>query len=170
MGTVIRAEQRADLEGVRAVNLAAFGQPEEADLVDRLREVAQPFISLVAEIEGRVVGHILFTAVTIEGEDGVVPAIGLAPMAVEPSYQRTGIGSALVERGLEACREGGHEVVVVLGHPQYYPRFGFQRASAHAIRYEAEVPDEVFMVLELSPGALAGRAGIVHYHPEFSKL
>ena len=165
----IRPEAAADRAAIHQVNLAAFDQPLEAELVDRLRPVAEPFISLVAEIDDEVVGHILFTSVTVG--DGHEPrqAIGLAPMAVIPEHQRSGIGSTLVERGLEACRTAGHSVVVVLGHPGYYPRFGFERASRHRIRFEAPVPDEAFMVLELVPGALSSVSGIVRYHPEFSR-
>lgn len=166
----IRPEVATDRGAVHAINAAAFEQEAEAQLVDRLRETAEPLISLVAEIEGQVVGHILFSGVSITGENGVWAAIGLAPMAVEPSHQRDGIGSALVISGLKACRAEGHEIVVVLGHPKYYPRFGFERASTHGIRWEIEVPDEVFMVLELVPDALEGTTGVVRYHPEFGRL
>jgi putative acetyltransferase len=166
----VRPETTEDRKVVHAINATAFEQEEEADLVERLRGTAEPIISLVAEIDGQVVGHILFTGVSIAGEAGVYSAMGLAPMAVEPSHQRHGVGSALVERGLEACREAGHEIVVVLGHPEYYPRFGFERASLHGIRWDVEVPDEAFMVLELVPGALGSRAGVVRYHSEFGKL
>lgn len=166
----IRPETAADRKAVHSINVAAFGQEAEADLVERLRGTAEPFISLVAEIDRQVVGHILFTGVSITGENGVSGAMGLAPMAVEPSRQRDGVGAALVRRGLEVCRQAGHEIVVVLGHAQYYPRFGFERASVHGIRWEEEAPDEAFMVLELVPGALEGRAGVVRYHPEFDRL
>jgi putative acetyltransferase len=166
----IRPEEDRDHLAIYAITSAAFNGGEEADLIDRLRQAADPFISLVAELEGRVVGHILFTSVTITGPEGDSAGIGLAPMAVAPGLQRQGIGSALVESGLEVCREAGHQVAVVLGHPQYYPRFGFERASAHGIRWEIEVPEEAFMVLELAPGALVGRSGVVRYHPEFGKL
>jgi putative acetyltransferase len=166
----IRQEAAADREVVHAINAAAFEQEAEADLVERLRGKAEPCISLVAEIDGQIVGHILFTGVSITSEIGVYRAMGLAPMAVEPSHQRHGVGSALVARGLEACREAGHEIVLVLGHPEYYPRFGFERASTHGIRWEIEVPDEAFMVMELVPGALEGRAGVVQYHAEFGEL
>ena len=167
---IVRPEEDRDHLAIYAITSAAFDGGEEADLIDRLRQTADPFISLVAEVEGRVVGHILFTPVSFTGPAGASPGIGLAPMAVAPGLQRRGIGSALVERGLEACREAGHQAAVVLGHPEYYPRFGFDRASAHGIRWEIEVPDEAFMVLELVPGALEGRSGVVHYHPEFGRL
>jgi putative acetyltransferase len=168
--TLVRPEEERDQLAIYAITAAAFDGAPEADLIDRLRQVADPFISLVAEVDGRVVGHILFTPVSITGTEETSMEMGLAPMAVAPGLQRRGIGSALVERGLVACREAGHDIVVVLGHPEYYPRFGFERASTHGIRWEAEVPDEVFMVLELTPETLASRTGVVRYHPEFSQL
>lgn len=167
---IIRTENDRDHLAIYAITAAAFDGTEEAELIDRLRDTADPFISLVAEIDGRVVGHILFTPVSITGPEHTSAGMGLAPMAVAPGLQRRGIGSALVESGLEVCREGGHQLAVVLGHPEYYPRFGFERASTHGIRWEIEVPEEAFMVLELSPGALEGRTGVVRYHPEFGKL
>jgi putative acetyltransferase len=118
----------------------------------------------------QVVGHILFTAVTVEPEVPAWTALGLAPMAVLPQYQRQGVGSQLVRAGLAECLRQGHTVVVVLGHPAYYPRFGFVPAAAKGLRCEYPVPDEVFMVAELMPEALAGRTGLVKYRPEFAKV
>ena len=167
---VVRTEEPGDEASIRAVNEAAFETPTEADLVDRLREQARPFISLVAVRADEIVGHILFTPVTVTSADSSYQAIGLAPMAVLPRQQRRGVGSRLVEAGLAACREAGLEVVVVLGHPEYYPRFGFEPASRRGLRSEYDVPDEVFMALGLRPGALEGRGGLVQYHPEFGRL
>ncbi len=164
---LIRPERPDDVAAVHTVNAAAFGQPEEADLVDALRLAGAATLSLVAERDGEIVGHILFSPVTIESDRGSFEAIGLAPMAVAPSCQRQGIGSRLIRAGLRECRRAGHEIVVVLGHPEYYPRFGFVPSKPLGIRYEAEVPEEAFMVLELRQGALAGRGGIVRYRPEF---
>jgi putative acetyltransferase len=162
---VIRSETTADEAAIRQINEAAFGQPLEAELVDALREVAEPFLSLVAEVEGRVVGHILFTPVTIGGGPEPVEVLGLAPMAVAPEHQRQGIGSLLVRHGLGVCQAMGYEAVVVLGHPSYYPRFGFRRASEFRIRFAEPVPDEAFMAIELVPGGLAGVRGTARYHP-----
>jgi putative acetyltransferase len=148
----------------------AFGHAGEADLVDALREEAQPYISLVALLEGRVVGHIFFSPVTIADEDSSFTAMGLAPMAVLPEHQRRGIGSRLIRQGLEECRRDGHNVVVVLGHPDYYPRFGFEPAAPKGIRSEYDVSDDTFMVVELEPGALANRKGIVKYHAAFARF
>ena len=167
---IIRAETSEDRESVHRVNELAFPTPSEADLVDALREKAHPYISLVAIAEDQVVGHIFFSPVTIESEPGAFTAMGLAPMAVLPEYQRQGIGSLLVREGLSECQRIGHDVVVVLGHSSYYPRFGFVPASSKRLRSEYDVRDEVFMVAELTPGALRGRTGLVKYHPEFGKL
>jgi len=166
----IRTESTKDNESVRRVNELAFEQPNEADLVDALRANARPFISLVAVVDEQVVGHIFFSPVSIESENGVFTAMGLAPMAVLPEYQNQGIGSQLVREGLKACQRLGHDIVVVLGHANYYPRFGFTPASLKGLRSEYDVPDEVFMVTELVAGALEGRRGLVKYHPEFSKV
>ena len=166
----IRPERREDQTAVHRVNELAFGQSGEADLVDALRERVDAFISLVATIDGSVVGHIFFSPVTIESKKTAFAAIGLAPMAVLPTHQNQGVGSLLVREGLKECRRLGHHIVVVLGHPNFYPRFGFEPAGSKGLRCEYDVPDEVFMVTELTPGALAGRGGLVKYHDEFGKV
>ena len=167
---IVRAEIAEDYEAVRRVNESAFGRPNEADLVEALRSHARPHISLVAVLDGQVVGHIFFSPVLIESEGGVWSAMGLAPMAVQPEYQGQGIGGRLVREGLSECQRLGHSVVVVLGHPDYYPRFGFTKARLKGLRCEYDVPDEVFMVTELEPQALDGRQGLVKYHPEFGNV
>src|ERR1043166_1193433 len=164
---IIRAETEADREAVRVVNESAFGRREEADLVDALRESAKPRVSLVADEDGRVVGHIFFSPVAVESERGAWPALGLGPMAVLPERQGRGVGSALVREGLSECRRLGHEGVFVLGPARSYPRFGFAPAAAFGITCEFPSRVENFMVVELRPGALAGRAGLVRYSPEF---
>jgi putative acetyltransferase len=164
----IRPESSADIDAVHALLCAAFGQEQEAKLVDQLRGVASIF-SFVAIQAGQVVGHICFSPVTIEGEcPNPLKMVGLAPLAVHPDAQRQGIGSALVRHGLAACAELGCQVVVVLGHPTYYPKFGFIPPQQMGLGCEYPVPAEVFMVLELEPGALAGCRGTVKYRPEFN--
>jgi putative acetyltransferase len=166
----IRQEGPEDAAAIRQVNEQAFGQAEEADIVDALRRRGAFTLSLVALLGDKVVGHILFTPVTIDSGNTSFEALGLGPMAVLPPYQRMGIGSKLIRAGLDQCRQAGHEIVVVLGHPEYYPRFGFSPAKPLGIQYEQEVPDEVFMIAELHAGSLAGRTGIVRYQPEFNSV
>jgi putative acetyltransferase len=165
----IRVEKECDREAVRAVNISAFETTSEADLVDALRQQAHPIISLVAEENGEVVGHILFSPVSLSGQPNL-KVMGLAPMAVAPSQQKKGTGSALVQSGLDHCRKLGFVAVVVLGHPQYYPRFGFSPASQFGVDSEYDVPDEVFMAMELQPDALSGIIGTVRYHSAFSNI
>jgi putative acetyltransferase len=167
---IVRAEAPADLVSIRRVVEIAFGGPLEADLVDALRAAGAMTLSLVAEVDGNVVGHIAFSPVTIDTEAGPFAAVGLAPMAVLPEHQRAGVGTRLAREGLDELRRLGHGAVVVLGHPEYYPRFGFERASRFGVRWENECPDEAFMALELRPGALAGRAGVLRYRPEFTEV
>lgn len=162
----IREEQPEDVDAVRRVNTEAFGQPGEAALVDALRTSCEERLSLVAVEGDDILGHILFTPATI----GDVQGMGLAPMAVTPERQRDGIGSKLVRAGLVELAECGCPFVIVLGHPDYYPRFGFERASARDVRCEWEVPDEAFMLLVLDVAAMDGMSGLARYRPEFSQL
>ena len=163
----IRPERSVDADAIRAVTAAAFPTPAEAALVDALRRQQAAVISLVAEDGGQVVGHILFSPVTLDGSDQGI--VGLAPMAVSPGRQRQGIGSELVRAGLDATRDCGAAGVVVVGHPAFYPRFGFVPASRFGLRCEYDVPDDVFMALELSPGALR-TGGFIRYHAAFADL
>mgnify|MGYP005833858151 CR=1 FL=1 len=168
-GPTIRPERAEDEAAVRQVVELAFGRPVEARLVELLRRREQ-IISLVAEIDGQVVGHIMFAEVTVGG--WACNVLGLAPLAVLPARQGQGVGSALVRQGLEACRQAGAAAVIVLGHPTYYPRFGFTPASSFGLRYEnphfsPEQIEAAFMALELVPGGLAGVGGLVGLGPEF---
>ena len=163
----IRREAPEDFDAIRHVNEQAFGRAVEADLVDHLRSRGVLTISLVATQDGEIVGHIAFSPVAVESGPASFEAITLAPIAVLPAHQRQGIGSQLVRAGLEECRQLGHEIVVVVGHPEYYPRFGFAPGKPRGIGCEFEAPDEAWMVLELREGALAGRDGIVKFQPEF---
>jgi putative acetyltransferase len=162
----VREEEQRDRESVHALNVAAFETSAEADLVDALREQARPVLSLVAEEAARIVGHVLFTPVSLSGHaDRRI--MGLAPMAVAPERQRKGIGSALVRAGLERCRDLGFGAGMVLGHPSFYPRFGFQPAARFGVACEYDAPAEAFMLVELVPGYLRGASGTVQFHPAF---
>jgi putative acetyltransferase len=166
---IIRKEDPKDYAAVHAVNAAAFETEAEANLVDVLRMEAQPIVSLVAEEAGLVVGHALFSPVSLSGFRDL-KIMGLGPMAVIPKYQRKGIGSALIETGLEICKRLGYGAVIVLGHPGYYPRFGFRPSVLYDITCEYDVPENVFMVLELQPGYLDGSSGVIKYHPAFNNV
>jgi putative acetyltransferase len=163
----IRPELRGDIRSIRAVNLTAFETSTEADLVDVLRDQADPCVSLVAEEDGIILGHILFSPATLSAYPEL-KLMGLAPMAVVPGRQRQGIGSALVHEGLTACTKLGVGAVVVLGHAEYYPRFGFTPASRFGLSCEYDVADDVFMAVELEHGILRGKSGTVSYHPAFA--
>lgn len=165
---LIRDEKVSDWAAVSAVNESAFETSLEANLVDTLRTQVQPVISLVAEEDRNVIGHILFSPVSLSGHPKS-KIMGLAPMAVTPELQRKGIGSALVKAGLERCEQIGFGAVAVLGHPEYYPRFGFAPSSHFGIGCEYDVAEEVFMVLELEPGYLHDKSGTIKFHPAFDQ-
>jgi putative acetyltransferase len=164
---LIRGERPEDIPAIHEVHALAFGRPAEAELVDALRAARKATLSLVAVEDDRIVGHILFSPVTIDGGHRRLPAVGLAPMAVLPDRQRRGIGSQLVTIGLRECRNAGYGCVVVVGYPTYYPRFGFVPASRHGLTSEYAVPDEAFMVLAWDEAVLKDLGGVVRYQPEF---
>lgn len=170
MQSQIRDERPEDEAAVAAVVEQAFGRALEADLVAALRRNGTVALSLVAEAEGRLLGHILFSPVIIEGAAEGFAAAGLAPLAVLPAFQRLGIGSALVSAGLGRARELGYARVLVMGDPAYYQRFGFSPAAAAGIRYPGDLPQEAFMAIALEPGALDGCAGTARYAPEFDAV
>jgi len=168
----VRPERPDDHEAVFEINHEAFGGDSEARLVEALRRSPAfiPELSLVALDGSRTVGHILFTKILVRDSGQSHDALALAPMGVLPAHQKQGIGTALVRRGLQDARALGHSVVIVVGHPEYYPRFGFVPAKPLGIRAPFEVPSEAFMVLELRPNALKGVHGEVEYPPEFNPV
>lgn len=167
----VRAEAPGDRGAVREVIEAAFGRSDEASLVDALSDAGPLIVSLVALEDGSVVGHVLFSPVSVEPEaPGRFSAFGLAPLAVLPAYQRRGIGSRLVREGIEECRRSGCDAVFVVGDPSYYRRFGFMPAATRGMRCEYPAPDEAFMAMELRAGALDGARDLVKYRPEFAAL
>jgi len=165
---IVRREKPEDIEGIREVNERAFGKPQEGDIVNVLRETCPEALSFVALEEDRVVGHILFSPATIHSGDNEVRGMGLAPMAVMPDHQRQGIGSRLIQAGLEALKKSSYPFVIVVGHPEYYPKFGFVPASDHGLKCQWDgVPDEAFMVLVLDESAMKGVSGVARYRSEF---
>jgi putative acetyltransferase len=160
-----KTEDAGDRSAIRSIHEAAFGRPDEAGLIDILRAEGAVLASLVAEREGRIVGHLLFSRMWIETSTGEVSAAALAPVAVEPEHQRRGIGARLIRYGLDLLRAGGERIVIVLGHPQYYSRFGFSPANARPL--ESPFPADSYMAMELVPGSLDGIRGKVRYPAAF---
>lgn len=177
MPLTIRPETPTDYPGISEVNDLAFGQPAEGKLVEKLRKNPKfvPELSLVAEVDGRIVGHVLFFPIVIKSGAGdeeceEYETISLAPISVLPEFQKQGIGGGLIKEGLEACRKLGYGSAIVLGHPEYYPKFGFEPASKWGIKDPFGAPEEAFMALELKDGALEGVSGVVEYPEEFNEV
>lgn len=162
----IREEQLGDIAAIREVNQRAFGQDQEGNIVDALRANGAALLSLVAALDDRVVGHIMYSPLLV----GEVAAAALGPMAVLPEHQRQGIGSKLVEVGNRKLKESGCPFIIAVGHVNFYPRFGFKPASTCGITCEWEMPDDVFMVLALDHAKMPGVSGLAKYRPEFSTV
>ena len=162
----IRPEQPGDVSAVRDVNRRAFGQDQEASIVDALRTNGATLLSLVAIFDRAVIGHIMYSPLLV----GDVMGAALGPMAVSPEHQRQGVGSSLVEAGTRHLTHRGYPFIVVLGHSTFYPRFGFRPARTYGITCEWDVPDDVFMVLVLDPGKMQGVSGLAKYRHEFSSV
>lgn len=167
---LVREETPADRDFIRDVNRQAFGGDAEGALIDQLRADGDVLLSLVAQVDGEIVGHILFSRLEAEVNGRPLKVASLAPMAVTPEFQGRGIGTALVERGLALCRERGISAVVVLGHPDYYPRFGFSARKGQALQSAYSGAGEAYMALELVPGALSGVTGTVRYPQAFHQV
>jgi putative acetyltransferase len=167
---IFRPEQLHEVEAIHAVERAAFGREAEAGLVDQIRASGGITLSLVAVDDDEIVGHVLFSPVTIHSETGEFRALGMGPVAVRPDCQKQGVGSGLIRTSLDILHQQGHAVVVVEGDPIYYARFGFEDASRFGLDCEFNPPPGCFMVLELRAGALAGRTGMVYYLPEFQNV
>jgi putative acetyltransferase len=163
----IREERSDDVPAVRDLNRRAFGQGQESNIVDALRGNGAALLSVVATVNGRVVGHIMYSPAIIAGN---VTGAALGPMAVLPAYQRQGIGSKLIEAGNRKLKDAGCPFILVVGHADYYPRFGFRPASEHGIKCEWEVPDEVFMLLVLDEAKMKDVSGLAKYRHEFSSV
>lgn len=170
MNLTIRDERPEDQVAIRRLNEEAFGQPLEGRLVDLLRANAGVLLSLVAVADEQVVGHILFSPVQLEAGERMLEGAGLGPMSVSPELQRRGIGSRLIEEGTRRIQQQALPFIVVIGHPDYYPRFGFTPANRHGLTCQWDVPDGVFMVLPLTPSRLEGVSGLARYREEFSTV
>jgi putative acetyltransferase len=167
MPIAIREERPGDITAVRQLNQRAFGQDQEANIVDALRSNGGALLSLVATLDDRVVGQIMYSPLVV---DGTFEGAGLGPMAVLPEHQRQGIGSNLVEAGNRKLKDGGCPFIIVVGHPDYYPRFGFRPARAQGITSEWDLPDNVFMLLVLDQTKMQGASGLAKYRHEFSTV
>ena len=164
----IRGEQAGEYQEIRQVIVAAFGGDIEANLVELLRDRNKAPVALIAVSDNKIVGHVMFSPVTITLAPKAFRAVGLAPLAVLPEFQRQGIGSMLAREGLKKCAGTGFEMAVVLGSPYYYPRFGFSRASLYGLGNEYDT-NEHFMAMELKNGALDKVSGTVRYSLEFKE-
>jgi putative acetyltransferase len=167
MAVQIRPETDDDRESIRDVNRAAFESEAEVGLVDALRDGRHVTLSLVAVVDGTIVGHILFSRLSIASNTERLDAVSLGPMSVLPTHQRQGVGTRLVESGLEACRQQDDNIVLVLGHPAFYPRFGFSAKLALPL-HSVFGGGDPWMAAELAPGALDGVSGQVTFAPPFS--
>jgi len=169
MDIEIRPENPDDYAGIKLVCDLAFARPNEGEMVSALRKNPRFMkkLSLVALAGGTIVGHILLFPIDIVTPDGPVPSLSLAPLGVRPEHQNMGIGGKLVEAGIEASRSEGFASVILVGHPDYYPRFGFQPAVEWGIRPLFDAPREAFMALELQDGSLQGISGVVATPPEY---
>jgi putative acetyltransferase len=170
---IIRKEQASDHNQIWALNSESYASVAEANLVNDLRNSGCEFLSLVAVIEHIIVGHILFTPVELLDDlyqinDAKI--MGLAPMAVSADYRLQGVGTELIKSGIQYCRELDYDAITVLGHPSYYPRFGFVPAKNYNFKSEYDVPDDVFMIYELILGSLRGLRGTILYHDRFNKV
>lgn len=166
MAITIRGEEPGDIPAIRHVHVQAFGRTQEAKIVDALRDSGAAALSLVATMAGQVVGHILFSPISV----GDAVGVGLAPLAVLPEHQRRGIGGTLIAAAIERLRAAGCPFVIVLGHADYYPRFGFVPASTRSVRCEWDVPDHAFMVLVLDETTMRSVSGVATYRQEFSTV
>lgn len=173
MNIIIRQEEEKDRTQVYKINTRAFDKEAEAHLVDLLRtsDAFVPELSLVAEVDGQIVGHILFTIIDIvDTTQEKNPSLSLAPMAVLPEYQHRGIGGELIRKGLKIARELDHRSVIVVGHKDYFPKFGFLPAAVYNLKAPFDVPVNVFMAIELYEDSLKQVSGTVRYAKEFTEL
>ncbi|HEY3738559.1 MAG TPA: N-acetyltransferase [Bryobacteraceae bacterium] len=165
---LIRQEGRTDYKHIRELNDLAFGSPEESQLIDNLRSQGAALLSLVAEDQGDLIGHIFFSRIQIVDGTETTPAVSLAPMCVSSVHQKKGVGGALIHQGLRMLKHRGEKAVFVLGHKRYYPKFGF--SADLAAQFKSEYSGDSFFALELQPGWMENRTGTLVYPEAFSRL
>ncbi len=167
----IRSETPGDYSSISRINSQAFGRQNEADLVQALRTLAEfdPNLSLLAEIESQLVGHILLFPVHIRMQESKHLTVSLGPVAVLPEFQRQAIGTRLIEKGHEKAHKLGFDSVVLLGHPDYYPRFGYLPASNWGLTNPWNITGAAFMAIELVKGSLKGKPGLIEYPAAFDQ-
>lgn len=170
MRLLIRKEQERDFDEIYRLNYESFDQKDEAELIDELRENNGVIISLVALLSNLLAGHILYAPCQITSHNTTLTGAALGSMAVLPEYQNKGIGKELVKESIEIISEAGYPFITVLGHPEYFPKFGFEPAKKHGLQFQWNVPDNVFMGLILDKERMSNIRGTVYYRPEFSKL
>ncbi len=172
MDYTIRPETSTDQQAIYEITARAFGRPLEAHLIDLLRASPDfiPALSLVADQDGQVVGHVLFSKARLEGSATSGGLLALGPIAVSPDHQRKGIGGKMIHQGLAIAARLGYQGVILLGSPHYYPRFGFLPGSRYGLKTTYDVPDDEFMVQPLYPGGLEGLVGTAHFSPAFAQM
>ena len=167
----IRPEKPEDYQLVYDINQKAFNREAEARLVEKLRKTSRfiPNLSLVAIKDKKLVGHVLFSIIFIKTDSKSIPVLALAPIAVLPEYQKQGIGSLLIREGIKKCKNLGYKAIILVGYPNYYPRFGFTPAKEKGLNLSFDAPEEAFMVYEIIPKTLKGVKGTIEFPPEFDE-
>ena len=165
----IRPESKRDYLQIKQINDLAFNQENEGIMIENLRSKPEfiPELSLIAKLENEIVGHILFLPLKIKNNNSEFTTLSLAPMAVKSEYQKMGIGGKLMKKGFEVSKELGFTSIIVLGYPEYYPKFGFKPAINWGIKPPIDVPSEVFMAIELEKDALKDVSGTVEFPLEY---
>ncbi len=166
----IRVENKDDLITIKEINNKAFGQPEEGNIIDKIRASGSQILSLVAEIDQKIVGHIFYSEAEIEHDNERIIGMGLAPMAVLPEYQKQGVGKKLINESISILKKKPIAFIIVLGHEDYYPKFGFDKASKYGISCQWDgVPDEAFMIMILDKEKMENVHGVARYRDEWNE-
>jgi putative acetyltransferase len=166
----IRVEKKSDFNAIKYVNDKAFNQPQEGNVIEKIRNTDSRILSLVAELDNKIIGHIFFSPVEIEGHPEIKNGMGLAPLAVLPEYQKQGIGKMLIKEGISKLKKQSVPFIIVLGHEHYYPKFGFETAAKYGLKSQwIGVPDEAFMVMILNKDKMKNVHGVAKYREEWNE-